>query len=274
MIWALCGAKIHAAMKRFIIAFAMLSLFTSCAFASVITHDVDYKLGGTTLEGYIAYDDAIQGKAPAILIFPEWWGVNNYAERRARELAQLGYVSFVADVYGKGVRPKTAAEAGKTAAIYIKDRALMKARAKAGLDALKSLNMVDRGKIATIGYCFGGGVALELARTGADVKGVACFHGILGTPMPVKRGVLKAKVLVLHGADDPNTPETQLVAFENEMRAAKADWQINIYGGAVHGFTNTDNGSDNSKGLAYNKKADIRSWKALMIFLDEVFGKK
>ena len=261
-------------MKRVALIAAFLVAAAFFAEAAVVTKNVDYMQGGTTLQGYLAYDDSIKDKAPAILIFPEWWGVNNYAEGRARQLAALGYIAFVADVYGKGVRPRTPAEAGKTATIYIMDRPLMRARAAAGLDELRSFKNVDTDRIVAIGYCFGGGCALELARTEADIKGVVSFHGILGTPLPAKAGDIKAKVLVMHGADDPNTTEEALVAFENEMRAAKTDWQINIYGNSVHGFTNPDNGNDNSKGLAYNEKADKRSWKALVIFLNEVVGGK
>jgi dienelactone hydrolase len=259
-------------MKRSIIAIALLVFSVSGVRADIVTRPIEYTHGDAVLEGYLAYDDTITVATPAVLIFHEWWGINSYAQRRAREIAALGYVAFCVDMYGKGIRPTTPEEAGKQATIYRSDRMLMRSRAQAGLDALLNYPFVDKNRIAAIGYCFGGGAALELARSGADLVGVASFHGNLDTPYPAKKGFIKAKVLILHGAEDPVTPPDKLASFEAEMKDAGVDWQVNIYCDAVHAFTNPDSGNDPSKGAAYNKNADLRSWEALKIFLKEIFS--
>jgi len=168
-------------------------------------------------------------------------------------------VAFAIDIYGKGIRPADANEAGKQAVIYRSDRQLMCRRVAAGLEEAKQLSFVDQNRIAAIGYCFGGGVVLETARSGADLKGVVSFHGNLDTPNPEDAKNIKARVLVLHGADDPYVPQEMVSAFRDEMRNTKVDWQMTIYGSAMHDFTNPDNGSDPSKRAAYNKQADIHS---------------
>jgi dienelactone hydrolase len=238
----------------------------------MITKNVEYRDSNTVLEGYLAYDDAVKGKMPAVLIVHEWTGIGPYVKKRAEKLAALGYAAFAIDMYGKGIRPANADDAAKQAAIYRADRQLMRRRALAGLEQAKKFPFVDPNRIAAIGYCFGGGVALELARSGADLKGVVTFHGNLDTPHPEDAKNIKAKILVCHGADDPHVPPEQVSAFDNEMRNAKVDWQMNIYGNAIHGFTNPDAGSDPSKGVAYNKEADRRSWAAMKDFFNEIFG--
>ncbi len=250
---------------------AFLGLGVVPAQAEVKTQTVEYKDNDVVLEGFLAYDASLKGKRPGVLIVHEWTGIGPYVQRRAQELARLGYVAFAADIYGKGIRPKDASEAKIQATIYRSDRLLMRRRAQAGLDELKKHVLVDPKRVAAIGYCFGGGVVLELARSGADIKGVVSFHGNLDTPHPEDARQIKAKVLVLHGADDPNVPASQVAAFEDEMRAAHLDWQFVAYGGAVHSFTNPDSGDDPSKGAAYNKKADERSWQAMKDFFDEIF---
>lgn len=257
-------------MKSMFLMLAALTLSVS-AEAAVKTKVIEYKQGDAVLEGYLAWDDAKTVKRPGILVVHEWTGLGPYMKKRAEMLARLGYVAFAADIYGKGVRPSTPEEAAKTAAIYKNDRALMRARARAGLDVLKAQKFVDPHRLAAIGYCFGGTVVLELARDGADVKGTVSFHGGLATPTPQDARNIKGKVLALHGADDPFVKPEEVAAFQNEMRQAKVDWQMNIYGGAVHGFTNPDNGTDNSKGVAYNEKADKRSWEAMKLFFKEIF---
>jgi dienelactone hydrolase len=241
--------------------------------AKVITETIEYRHEGTTLEGVLAYDDAVAARRPGVLVIHEWTGVGPYVERRARELAALGYVALACDIYGKGVRPKTAEEAGAQASIYRRDRVLMRARARAGLEALRAHRLVDPGRLAAIGYCFGGGVALELARSGADLRAVVSFHGNLDTPDPADAKNIKAKVLVCHGADDPHVGPDQVAAFEREMRAARVDWQLVIYGGAVHSFTNPDAGSDPSRGAAYDEAADRRSWAAMRALFAETIDR-
>jgi dienelactone hydrolase len=237
----------------------------------VKTQDVEYRDGNTVLEGYLAYDDAIKGKMPAVLIVHEWTGVGPYVKRRAEQIAGLGYAGFAIDIYGKGIRPADVNEAAKQAAIYRGDRQLMRRRAMAGLEQVKTYSFVDANQIAATGYCFGGGVTLELARSGADLKGVVSFHGNLDTPNPDDAKNIKAKVLVCHGADDPYVTQEQVTAFQNEMRKAKVDWEMIIFGNAVHSFTNPESGSDPSKGAAYNREADMRSWEAMREFFKEIF---
>ncbi len=244
---------------------------TAGAQAAIKTENVEYKDGDTVLEGYLAYDSSLQGKQPAVLIVHEWTGLGDYVKRRAKQIAELGYVAFAVDIYGKGVRPSNAEEAATQAGIYRSDRKLMRRRAVAGLEQVKKYPFVDPDRIAAIGYCFGGGVALELARSGADIKGVVSFHGNLDTPNPNDAKNIKAKVLVLHGADDPHVPPEQVAAFQKEMRDAKVDWQMIFYGNAVHSFTNPGSGNDPSRGVAYNKEADMRSWQAMKDFFEEIF---
>ena len=257
---------------NFVIPAALLLLFAADARAALKTQAVEYRHGATVLEGYLAYDDAVAGKRPGVIVVHEWMGLNPYARKRAEQLAGLGYVAFALDMYGKGVRAKDRTEAAALAGKYKGDRALMRARAAAGLDVLRKNPMTDPARVAAVGYCFGGTTVLELARSGAPVAGVASFHGGLDTPAPQDAAKIKGKVLVLHGADDPSVPPAQVAAFEDEMRKAGVDWQLVAYGGAVHGFSNPDGGNDNSKGYAYNEKADRRSWEAMKALFAEIFG--
>lgn len=243
----------------------------SLASGAVRTEAVAYKHGETLLEGYLAFDDRGEEKKPGVLVVHEWRGLTDYAKGRARQLAEAGYVAFALDMYGKGVVAHDNAEAAALAKIYRSDRALMRARARAGLDVLLKHPRVDRSRVAAIGYCFGGGTVLELARSGADIAGVVSFHGNLDTPDPRDARNIKAKVLVLHGADDPHVPQAQVLAFQDEMRQAKVDWQMIFYGGAVHAFTNPAMGNDPSRGAAYNAAADARSWQAMLAFFREIF---
>lgn len=249
----------------------LVLFLTAKAEAGIRTAAVEYKDGDAVLEGFLAYDDSIAGKRPGVMVVHEWWGINDYIKRRTVELARLGFVAFAADIYGKGIRPKTPDEAAKQAAVFRADRLLMRRRANAGLDALRKNELVDKKRLGAIGYCFGGGTALELARSGADVAGVVSFHGNLDTPDPGDAKNIKGKVLVLQGANDPFVDTAQVLAFQDEMRKAGVDWQMNIYGGAVHSFTNPASGADPSKGIAYNAPADRRSWEAMEIFFNELF---
>lgn len=240
--------------------------------ALIKTRTVEYKDGDVVLQGYAAWEDGFKDKRPGVLVVHEWWGHGPYARRRAEQLAKLGYTAFALDMYGKGVLAKTHEEAGQLAGAFFTDRAAMRKRALAGLEQLKKLPFVDQDKLGAIGYCFGGATVLELARAGVDLKGVVSFHGALATPTPATE-TPKAKILVLHGADDPNV-NPQVPGFLDEMRKANADWEFVQYGGAVHSFTVPEAGTDTAKGMAYNKAADRRSWEAMKAFLEEVFEDK
>ncbi len=246
-------------------------LFAVTVRAEIRTEAVEYKQGDTVLEGYLAYDDAVKSKRPGVLIVHEWMGVNPYVKKRAEQIAKLGYVAFAADIYGKGVRPKNSDEAAAESKKYKTDRQLMRARVNAGLDVLKNHKLADTKRSAAIGYCFGGTTVLELGRSGADVNGIVSFHGGLDSLNPNDAKNIKGKVLALHGGDDPFVPAEQVAAFQDEMRKANIDWHMVVYGGAVHSFTNPDAGNDNSKGAAYNGKADKRSWEDMKQFFSEIF---
>lgn len=239
--------------------------------AEIKTETVLYQQGDTTLEGFVARDTSLTGKRPAVLIVHQWKGLGPYEQKRAEMLAKLGYVAFAVDIYGKGIRPSTPADAGAMAGKYKNDRALLRSRVLAGLEKLKQRSDIDTTRIAAIGYCFGGTTVLELARSGADLRGVVSFHGGLSTPSPDDARNARARILALHGADDPFVPPAEVQGFEAEMRKAGADWQLISYGGAVHSFTDWNAGNDNSKGAAYNDKADRRSWEAMRGFFSELF---
>jgi dienelactone hydrolase len=202
----------------------LLSLLclSASAFAKVRTETVEYKQGDTMLEGFLVYDDAVKAgtKSPGIVVIHDWMDVGPYSKMRAEQLAQLGYIAFAADIYGKGVRPKNGEEAGRVAGRYKNDRALLRARAKAALDTLAANPRVDKSKLAAVGYCFGGTTVIELARSGADLSGVVSFHGGLDSPQPDDGKHIKCRVLALHGGNDPFVKAEDLAAFEQEMRQA------------------------------------------------------
>ncbi|MGZ8937849.1 MAG: dienelactone hydrolase family protein [Limisphaerales bacterium] len=250
-----------------------LAVAIQSTMAAIKTETIEYKEGDTTLEGVLIYDDSIVTKRPGILIAHQWKGLTDYEKKRGEMLAKLGYVAFAADIYGKGTRPKDVQEAGQFAGKYKNNRDLLQRRVKAGFDQLKKSRMVDTQNIAAIGYCFGGTTVLELARSGAELDGVVSFHGGLGTTNADSVPNIKSKVLVLHGADDPHVPNAEIEGFAEEMRKAKADWQIVAYGNAVHSFTDWNAGNDNSKGAAYNEKADKRSWEDMKDFFNELFAR-
>ena len=258
-------------MKKYLFVLTIL-LAAQSAVAGVVGKTVEYRQGGTVLEGYLAYDDSIKGRRPGVLVIHEWGGLGAYEKKRADQLAKLGYVAFAADIYGKGVRPAGPELAAKEAAKYRgSDRSLIRARGAAGLEKLAGLPQVDPERLAVIGYCFGGTAALELARSGARLRGTVSFHGGLSTPDASDAKNIRGKVLVLHGADDPHVKQPEVEAFQQEMRQAKVDWQMVYYGGAVHSFSNPKSGNDPSKGSAYDEKADRRSWEAMKQFFREIF---
>lgn len=250
-------------------------LITSNARANhdLSTGSVEYRAGDVVCEGWHVYDKKFEGKRPAVLIIHQWTGVSDNEKMRADMLAKLGYNVLVADIYGKGVRPKPP-ESGKEAGKYKEDRALFRERLQAGLELLKKDERTDASKIFAIGYCFGGTGVLEIARSGAEVLGVVSFHGGLGTPTPEQAKNIKSKVLVLHGADDPYVPEAEVEAFEKEMTDAKVSYELVAYPGAVHSFTQKSAGNDNSKGSAYNQDADAKSWIAMQRFFNKLLDAK
>ncbi|TGL60817.1 dienelactone hydrolase family protein [Leptospira sarikeiensis] len=261
-------------MKKIIWFSIAFLIATNALSAKVKSQIVEYKQGDTVLEGFVAYPEGAK-KAPGIVLVHDWMGLGENTKARAEQLAELGYVAFAADIYGKGARPKSMEEASKLAASFREgDRKLLRARGQAALDTLKSQPGVDQNSVAILGYCFGGTAALELARSGAPLKGTISFHGGLSTPKADDAKNIKGKVLALHGADDPFVKPDEVSAFQEEMRKAGVDWQFVSYGGAVHSFTIKEAGNDNSKGAAYNEKADKRSWLELKSFLKEIFPSK
>lgn len=233
---------------------------------------VAYTHDGTTLEGYVATPKAGEGPYPTVLVAHQWKGLGEYEKQRADMLADLGYVAFAVDVYGQGVRPETVELAAKESTIYKDDPVLARGRMNAALEYARSLPQVDKDKIAAMGYCFGGTMVLELARSGADIDGVVSFHGGLATKAAAGKGDIKSSVFVHHGAVDPYVKDDEVATFKEEMKTSNADWQFISYADAVHAFTEKASGDDASTGVAYNEKADKRSWAYTLEFFKELFG--
>lgn len=235
------------------------------------TKKIDYQAGDTTLEAYCAYEDTTDGKRPGILIAHDWSGRNDFACRKAEALADLGYVGFALDMFGKGKIGNTKEEKSALIKPLIEDRTLLQQRMLAGLETLKSIEAVDKNRIAAIGFCFGGLCVLDLARSGAAIKGVVSFHGLLNAPEEMRHHTIKAKILALHGYDDPMVTPDQVMAFADEMTEAHADWQLTMYGHTMHAFTNPQ-AHDKDFGTVYDQKADARSWIAMKDFFSEIFS--
>ena len=238
--------------------------------------EVSYRAAGVEMKGYLAYDKSVAGKRPGVLVVHEWWGHNEYARKRARMLAEMGYTALAVDMYGEGKQATHPDDAGKFSSELMKNFDTAKARFIAAMDFLKEQPTVDPGRIAAIGYCFGGGIVLNIARQGVDLKGVASFHGGLAAVKPAQKGGVKAKILVLHGADDKFVTQEQIRAFKQEMKDAGADFQFIEYPGAIHSFTNPDADEYARKfnlPLGYNAEADKKSWEELRKFLEKIFKK-
>lgn len=233
---------------------------------------VNYQDGNQKLIGFAIEPQTATQKKAGILVLPAWMGIDAHAKETAESLAKLGYYTFVADIYGEGNYPKNQAEAGKLAGSYKKDYKAYQHRIDLSLQQLIKSG-ADPSRIVAIGFCFGGTGVLEMARANFPVKGVVSFHGGLGRDASRPTEQIKPKVLVCHGADDPNEPQAEVLAFQQEMRDSKADWQMIYYGNSVHSFTDPNAGNDNSKGAAYNELAAKRSWKYMKLFLDEAFAK-
>lgn len=242
--------------------------------ASVKAIYVDYTVDGKDYQGYLAFNSELKGDRPAVLVFPEWWGINDYVKRRARELAELGYIAFVADMYGKGIVTTKADEADKLAGVFYNDFKNFETMTNAAYEQMLMQDHVDQERTAAVGYCFGGTAALELARSGADVLGCVTFHGGLGTPTPEKAKNIKGRVLALHGGNDPFSPEEQAAGFEKEMKDANVNYKLVTYPDVKHAFTNPAAGSYRIDGIAYDEKAEKASMDEMRVFLSELFTAK
>ena len=235
--------------------------------------NINFTLDSLNMGGYIVYDENIEGKRPAILVVHEWWGLNEYAKKRARELAALGYIAMAVDMYGNGQKADNPELAGKLSEPFYKDPAMAKAHFDAALNKLKTYKEVDTANIGAIGYCFGGGVLLNIARLGEPLKGLVSFHGsLLGTP--AYKNLLTAKILVLHGDDDKFVPATEVAAFKKQMDSIGAAYTFKSYPGATHAFTNPDATAMGQKfkiPIAYNAAADTASWNEMKVFFTGLF---
>jgi dienelactone hydrolase len=253
-------------------------LFAGIAAAAVKVEGkpVEYSAQGVTLKGYLAYDESMKDKRPGVLVVHEWWGHNEYARKRARMLAELGYTALAVDMYGEGKQAMHPDDAGKFSSEVMKNFDTAKARFLAAMEFLKKQPTVDPARIAAIGYCFGGAIVLNMARQGVDLKGVASFHGNLAAVKPAEPGMVKTKVRVYHGADDKFISPEAIEAFKKEMTDAKVDFKFISYPGAVHSFTSveaTELGKKFNLPLAYNANADKESWEDMKKFFGEIFKK-
>jgi len=252
---------------RYGFAMTAVLLTLSPGSATVKTREIEYRQGDTVLQGFLAWDDAAPGKRPGVLVVHEWWGHNEHARNQARRLAEAGYVGFALDMYGKG---KVTTHPQAFASEATKDPAVVVARFNAALEQLKRDPHVDTTRIAAIGYCFGGAVVLDMARAGAPLAAVVTFHGALATKAPAQPGKVKARILVLAGGADPFVPPEQIEAFKREMQAAGARFEVIVYPGAKHGFTNPTASQYGMEQLAYNAEADRQSWAAMLKLFKEV----
>lgn len=242
----------------------------------VIGKPVDYYADGVTLKGYIAYNDTIKEKRPGVLVVHEWWGNNDYSRMRANMLADLGYVALAIDMYGNGQVADNPGDAGRLAGETMKNMEGMKARFTAALDLLKKNSSVDSLRIFAIGYCFGGGIVLNMASSGADLKGVVSFHAGLGSVLPAEKGKVKAKILVCNGAADKFNPKETIKNFKAGLDSAKAEYRFVNYPDALHAFTNpaaTEIGKKFNMPIAYNERADKKSWADMQMFFKKVLSK-
>jgi dienelactone hydrolase len=263
-------------MRHLLFALLLLLCWNTDAFCAIVGEPVTYKAGDVALQGYLAYDDSISEKRPGILVVHEWWGLNEYTRERARMLAQLGYTAMAVDMYGEGKQAEHPDDAGKFAAAVRQNLPAAMQRFTAAMDILQKHPTVDPEHIAAIGYCFGGGMVLEMARQGLDLDAVVSFHGSLATEHPAAPGTVKARILVCNGADDKLISPEQIEAFHKEMKAAGVDYTFISYPGAKHSFTNP--GADIyaqkfNMPIGYNEDADRKSWQDMQDFLKVSFAR-
>ena len=238
---------------------------------TIQTRTIDYQDGDVDLQGYLAWDDAVEGKRPGVMIAHAWAGRSDFENGKAEKLSKLGYVGFALDNFGKGILGRNTEENSALIQPFLDDRAMLQGRLQIALDVLKGLDEVDASRVAAIGFCFGGLCVLDLARTGTDLAGVVSFHGLFGSPGNTAGNKIKAKVLALHGWDDPMAPPDQVVSLAEELSSMGADWQLHGYGNTMHAFTNPQ-ANDPDFGTVYNPDADRRSWNAMQNFLSEIFA--
>jgi dienelactone hydrolase len=250
----------------------ILMLLTGGSASAVMQQEaISYQDGDVELKGYLYWDDAFTGKRPGVLVAHEWWGLNDYAKLRAEMLAETGYVAFAADMYGDAKMTRHADEAKGWMQQIASNVALWQRRANLAFEQLKTHPKVDSEKLAAIGYCFGGATVMQMAYSGADLDGVVSFHGSLPPATPEQAAQVKASVLIAHGDADGFVPADRVEAFKKALSDANVDWEMNIYAGAKHGFTNPYADSYGMDGLAYQEKADRRSWLRMLAFLEELF---
>lgn len=249
-------------------------MLCTVASAKLVEKRVSYEANDLIMSGFLVYDDSFDGQRPGVLVVHEWWGQNDYAKKRARMLAGLGYTAFAVDMYGEGKIAENPKDAGKLAGEVYSNLENAQMRFQAAIEVLKNERMTDPEKIGAVGYCFGGGILINMARLGVEIDGIVSFHGNLATENPVKEGVVKTKILVCHGADDPLVPEKQVVAFKDEMASASVDYEFIAYEGATHAFSNPQ-ADETAKRfelpVGYSEKADVESWEAMQVFLQKVF---
>lgn len=260
-------------MKR-VLAIILMCSFSFSALAALKSREITYEVDGKSFTGYLAWDDAIKGKRPGILVVHEWWGLNDYARKRADMLAKLGYTAFALNMYGTGKVAEHPDDAKKFMQAVVSDMPEAKKRFDKARSILEAQPTVDTRHIAAIGYCFGGGIVLNMARLGEDIDGVVSFHGSLGTQTPAQKGQVKARVLVFTGEADPFAPPEVVNAFKQEMQAAGVDYRLISYPGVKHSFTNPDADSFGKRfgmPLAYDRHADEDSWKITQAFFKDIF---
>jgi dienelactone hydrolase len=260
-------------MKKLLLVPVLLSLLSLPAFAEVQTKSITYRDGDTELQGFLAWDDSIQGKRPGVLVVHEWWGLNDYARRRATQLAEMGYVAFALDMYGKGKVTQHPQQASEWASTIRSNTPAWIARAQAGLKVLKSQDLVDTQRLAAIGYCFGGSTVLQLAFAGEDLDAVVSFHGALPVPTEQQAKAVKGSIMVCHGSADAFIPRETIQKFIEALNKGGADWQLIEYGNARHSFTNPDADKAGIEMLKYDAKADQRSWADMQALFNEVLKK-
>jgi dienelactone hydrolase len=260
--------------RTILLAAALVAFGPGAARAAVKTQEVNYSFDGVPLKGFLAWDDSVSGKRPGVLVVHEWWGLNDYARKRAEQLAGLGYVAFACDMYGNGKHTEHPQEAGQFAGEVRKNLKTWQGRAQAGLKVLQENEHVDPKKLAAIGYCFGGSTALQLAYTGADLAAVVTFHAALPVPTPEQAKAVKAKVLICHGGADSFITEDTIKKFRSALDEAKVDYKFTAYEGAQHSFTVPGIDEKGVKGLSYNAAADRASWEAMQQLFGEVLGRK